>query len=169
MNFKLTIFPFSLHNSMDPFKLLHEDVHDHILQYLSANDLLRSSMVSKLWYQITAKSPLFNKRLRLSFNFWNCRRSAKYLIKSRRQYQDIGIFLSSNLLHVYENKFQLIMQLFSNSITAIDTTADIMSICDLPKLQKLTIRGDAHFPEKILSKMKLTSDFFTAKFYQLEK
>lgn len=79
---------------MDPFTFLPTEVCDSILQYLSGNEILEASRVSKTWNSIIGASATAMQKIKLNL-FWlrgpHCFDDdvLNILIESRRKYQNV--------------------------------------------------------------------------------
>lgn len=163
---------------LDPLCLSAERPYNEILKYLSGNDLLNLTEVSRQWNQLIGQSPVAMNKIQLVINEnWSREFDIEDVISSERQYKHIKI---TSLLRRRDHVYQFFDQ-FASSLVSIDSLYDFdMNGLQLPHLEWLAIRGpykhiflddslldavvnlktliiegSTRFPEKIISCLKL--------------
>lgn len=99
----------------DPFVILHSDVHEQILKYLSGEDLINASLVNTTWHDIINASDSL-KKIRLNLDFSPNRvpmseldEVLQTIRKSERTYTNMAINYTAN------SKFELLKLLCGSS------------------------------------------------------
>lgn len=90
---------------MDPFKILHEDVYSMIFQHLRVRDIIKCSLVSKLWHDVIGNEHECMKKIWL--RFYEPLDDLQSLMESSRKYENFKVQgdLSKSLLPVF-NKYK---------------------------------------------------------------
>lgn len=76
---------------MDPFVIFPLEVSERILNYLRGSDILSSSLVSPIWYEVIADSAKLMDKVRLRLNCFCKIQDVRLLALSTRKYQHIII------------------------------------------------------------------------------
>lgn len=74
---------------MDPLEELNAEIIEEIFQYLTAKELLESSLVSQSWYDFIADSNICMKRLKIKISKDCVNDGIEYLKKSKRNYENL--------------------------------------------------------------------------------
>jgi len=128
-----------LKSSMDLLSALPEDVFNEVVSYLKPANILKASLVCKIWYQIFGQSDECMQKVTVNYNFYNRNNDLNPLLKSDRKYQNVIIEFNHHQLQDsgFEPKIKSILKKFSKSIVKLHTSHDFHRICELPKLKEL--------------------------------
>lgn len=133
----------------NPFLRLPEELHDLILQHLNGADLLRSSEVCLLWYNLIAKSKISMQKITQMVGFIDCTHTTNKLVNiiksSPRRYINISILgffhhnMARDLIKIIKVHCKTIENLDLRSLTSDDAVVESLQI---PNLQTLSLISD---------------------------
>lgn len=127
----------SIQYTMDPFTMLHEDLHPQILLHLTGSDFLKLSEVSKKMYEFTKETNNAKEKILLFINEDRNREFDKIMVEEiKRSYKGIRVH---KLFRTRQNVLELFKN-FGQFLTYIDTTFDFdMCGVELPKVKSLSM------------------------------
>lgn len=133
----------------NPFLKLPEELHDFILQHLNGADLLRSSEVCHLWYNLIAISKISMQKITQMVGFIDCTHTTSNLINiiktSPRRYINISIFgffhhnMASDFIKIIKVHCKTIENLDLRSLTNDEAVVELLQI---PNLHTLSLISD---------------------------
>jgi hypothetical protein len=154
---------------MDPFKQIHEDLHDFVFQHLTTNELLNISEVSRYWYDAIGSSSVF------SSNIWvnvddrfaePCKEIIEIFKNSHRNYDNFKIFEVGNGLKIILNnkrkwkRVQIGIQSFMQMIQYYELLKIIPHIIHL-EIFEIDIQECLQESQALQNMRKLTNEKFS--------
>jgi hypothetical protein len=139
---------------LDPFELLHEDVHEFIYHHLEGKEVINLFLVSPKWNRRQNEASAAMAKIKFVFNgsFLTGKdpstREVNAMLQSQRKYRSFkGIFkYSTNIARKL-----LLLQRFSESLVEMKfftygniKSSSLPSNLNFPKLKSAAIRGNSH-------------------------
>jgi hypothetical protein len=133
-------------STLDPFKIIHENLHELIYQHFRGKEVSNLFTVSQIWNQRTGDSPAAMRKIQLKFRETSSRNPSPQevtaLLNSGRKYQNVEAsfrFMTNAVRKL------LLLQRFSPSIVnlkiEINLTLFLPTQLSFPKLKSLNADG----------------------------
>ncbi|XP_070491003.1 uncharacterized protein [Chironomus tepperi] len=124
---------------MDLLSALPDEIQTEVFRCLDLQGLLTATQVCRLWNHIIGKSKLCMEKITLICTPININFEFNSIMHSNRDYRRIKIYFKPNYQKEKDSTIRAVLRKFSKSITFVETTNDLLRICDLPKLKELRI------------------------------
>lgn len=124
---------------MDLLSAMPEVIQTEVFKHLDVRSILTATKVCHLWNNIIGNSKACMEKITLICTPLNINFELNSILHSNRNYQRIRIFYRPNYHKEIDLIIKTVLKKFSKSINFIETTNDLLRVCDLPNLKELRI------------------------------